>query len=177
MSCLIDTGYDLGCRDNIGGIKLAYIGNFSAEQTYTLGTASGSTADDLIVGVGGTLSTYYTFNQEVEVGEFNQEGQYSTENGTVFFVQTLTLMMHKNDADLRSKLLLLSQGHLSIIVQDQRGSHWLMGFNNGCRVVTGSQNTGRAFGDMNGITISFEGREAAPAYFMTPEAIADLTIN
>lgn len=175
MSCLIDSGYDLGCRDNVGGIQLAYIGNFSTDQSYTLGTASGTSATDVIVGVtGSSLTTYYTFNQEVEVGEFNQEGQFSTENGTVFFIQTLTLMMHKNDADLRSKLLLLSQGHLSIIVKDQRGAHWLLGFNNGCRVVTGSQNTGKAFGDMNGVTITFEGREPAPAYFI--EDINDFTI-
>lgn len=157
MSCLIDSGYELGCRDNIGGIQVAYIGNFDSGQTYTLD------GDNNITGVTGSVS-YYTFEQEMENGEFNQAGAYSTENGTVFFTQTLNLMLHKNDATLRNQLLVLSQANLSIIVKDQRGEYWLMGYQNGCRVIEGSQNTGRAFADMNGVTITFEGREPEPAH-------------
>lgn len=166
MACLINSGYDLGCRDNVGGIQLAYIGNFNSDVEYTIGTGSTPSLPlGSILGINsGTSPTYYPFYQEVEVGEFNQEGNYSTENGTVFFVQTLTLTLHKNDSDLRNQLLLLSQGHLSIIVKDQRGEFWLMGYNNGCRVVTGSSNTGKAFGDLNGVVLTFEAREPEPAH-------------
>lgn len=159
MSCIVNNGYALGCRDSIGGIQLAYIGNFNSGQLYTLD------ADDNIVGLtGSTSSTYHTFEQEMESGEFNQEGQYSTENGTVFFQQDLTLMFHKNDADLRNLLLVLSQANLSVIVKDQRGEYWLLGYQNGVRVVSGAMQTGKAFGDMNGVTITLQGKEPVPAY-------------
>lgn len=173
MACSIDSGYTLGCRDNTGGIQLAYIADFDPGQTYSY-TVSGTFSGSIdTVTPSSSPSTYYPFYQEVEVGEFNQEGQYSTENGTVFFVQTLTLTMHKNDAALRSKLLLLSQGHLSVIVKDQRGGHWLMGKVNGCRVVTGTSNTGKAFGDLNGIVITIEGREPEPAHYIMTDAVTD----
>lgn len=159
MSCLINTGYQLGCRDSIGGIQEAYIGNFNANQLYVL---DGS---DNITGItgSGTVS-YYKYDQEMENGEFTQEGQYSTENGTVFFNQNLTLMFHKNDAALRNQLLVLSQANLSVIVKDQRGEYWLLGLQNGIRATAGSQNTGRLFGDMNGVTITLSGKEPEPAH-------------
>jgi hypothetical protein len=159
MSCLINSGYALGCRDNIGGIQVAYIGNFNSGQLYTLD------ADNNIVGLtGSSASSYFTFEQEMENGEFNQEGQYSTENGTIFFQQDLTLMFHKNDADLRNLLLVLSQANLSVIVRDQRNEYWLLGYQNGVRVVSGAMNTGKAFGDMNGVTITLQGKEPVPAH-------------
>lgn len=158
MSCLLNTGYALGCRDSIGGISLAYIGNFDADQVYTLDGSNN------IVGVTGSVVSYYTFEQEMETGSFTQDGAYSTENGTVFFTQNLALTFHKNDADLRNQLLVLSQANLSVIVKDQRGEYWLMGYHNGVRVTAGAMNTGKAFGDLNGVTITLTGKEPQPAY-------------
>ena len=158
MSCILNSGYSLSCRDSIGGIQAAYIGNFETGQLYTLD------GDSNIVGITGSTVSYYTFEQEMESATFTQEGQYSTENGTVFFDQQLTLMFHKNDADLRNLLLILSQANLSVIVKDQRGEYWLMGFQNGVRAISGSQNAGKAFGDMNGVTITLQGKEPQPAH-------------
>jgi hypothetical protein len=163
MACLLTQGYTLGCRDSIGGIQEAYIGNFTA-QTYTFA------ADDTITGFSGPTVSYFKFEQEMESGTFNQEGQYSTENGTVFFDQQLTLMFHKNDSALRNQLLLLSQANLSVIVKDQRGEYWLMGLQNGVRAINGAQNTGKAFGDMNGVTITLQGKEPEPAHRISSTA-------
>ena len=157
MACLINKGYSLACRNSIGGIKASYIGNFETDQTYTIDT------DGVITDIAGTTASYFKFEQEMETGEFNQEGQYSTENGTVFFDQQLTLTFHKNDADLRNTLLLLSQANLTAIVVDQRDELWLLGKNNGLRAISGSQNTGKAFGDLNGVIITLQGKEPEPA--------------
>lgn len=169
MSCLINDGYTLGCRDNIGGVLKVYIGNFDSGQIYQFGTQSND-----IVGVTGSTVSYYTFEQEMETAEFNQTGEYSTENGTVFFDQQLTLMFHKNTTALRDLLLVLSQANLSVIVTDQRSESWLMGLQNGVRAISGAQNTGKAFGDMNGITITLQGKEPEPAYRI--DDLTDFTI-
>lgn len=164
MSCLLTSGYTLGCRDSIGGIKKAYIGNFNSGATYTFG------GDDTITGFSGATVSYFTFEQEIETGEFNQTGAYSTENGTVFFDQQLSLMFHKNDSTLRNQLLVLSQANMSVIVEDQRGEYWLMGIQNGVRAINGAQNTGRAYGDMNGVTITLQGKEPEPAHRISSTA-------
>lgn len=168
MACLLTTGYTLGCRDSIGGIQEVYVANFPGGQTYSLD------ASDDIIGVGGTTASYYTFEQEMETGEFNQTGAYSTENGTVFFDQQVTVMLHKNDAALRNQLLVLSQANMSVIILDQRGEYWLMGFQNGVRAISGAMNTGKAFGDANGVTITLQGKEPEPAYRIND--ITDFTI-
>jgi hypothetical protein len=159
MACLLNSGYALGCRDSIGGIQIAYIGNFNSDQLYTL-----DANNDIIGLTGSGTSSYYTFEQEMETGEFNQEGAFSTENGTVFFTQNLTLIFHKNDATLRNLLLVLSQANMSVIVKDQRGEYWLLGFQNGVRVTAGAMNTGKAFGDLNGVTLTLTGKEPSPAH-------------
>lgn len=164
MACLLTQGYTLGCRDSIGGIQEAYIGNFSSGATYTLD------ANDTITGFTGLTVSYYTFEQEMETGEFNQTGAYSTENGTVFFDQQLTLMFHKNDSNLRNQLLVLSQANMSVIVKDQRGEYWLLGYQNGVRAINGAMNTGKAFGDMNGVTITLQGKEPEPAHRISSTA-------
>jgi len=148
----------LGCRDSIGGISLAYIGNFDAGQLYV------TDGSENITSATGSLVDYYTFEQEMETGSFTQEGAFSIENGTVFFTQNLALTFHKNDADLRNTLLVLSQANLSVIVKDQRGEYWLLGYQNGVRVSAGAMNTGKAFGDLNGVTLTLTGKEPVPAY-------------
>jgi hypothetical protein len=164
MSCLLSTGYTLGCRDSIGGILEVWIGNFSNGATYTLN------ATEVITGFTGTTASYFRFEQEMETGQFNQTGAYSTENGTVFFTQELMLTFHKNDATLRNQLLILSQANMSVIVRDQRNQLWLMGYQNGVRATAGAQNTGKAFGDLNGVTITLQAKEPEPAYNISATA-------
>ena len=157
MSCLIDAGYSLGCRDNIGGVKKVFIGNFESAATYTVDT------DDNITATTAT-GTYQTFEQEKESASFNQVGAFSTENGTVFFTQDVNLTFHKNDASLRNTLIVLAQANMTVIVLDQRDEYWLLGKENGVRTTTGDMNTGKAFGDSNGVVIGLQGKEPKPAY-------------
>lgn len=164
MACLLSTGYTLGCRDSIGGIQAVYIGNFDSGATYTLD------ASDVITAFTGSTVSYYTFEQEMETGEFNQAGAYSTENGTIYFDQTLSLVFHKNDADLRNQLLVLSQANMSVLILDQRGEYWLMGYQNGVRATAGAMNTGKAYGDLNGFTITLSSKEPEPAHNVSATA-------
>lgn len=169
MSCLITAGVALGCRDNIGGIDTVYIGNFNTAVTYTTGTNSIIEAF-----TGGTVS-YHTFDQEIEVAEFNEAVVASTENGTVVFEQTLSITLHKNDGALKNTIKLLSQGHLSILILDQRGVYHLMGKDNGVRASEGTLGVGKAFVDLNGFILSFIGKESEPANEVN-QTLTNLTI-
>jgi len=163
MACLVENGYVLGCRDNIGGVKKVLIGNFDADAEYTF-TDGDITATTSAV-------SYQTFEQEMETATFNQTGTFSTENGTVFYTQDVGLIFHKNNTASRNTLIVLAQANLSIIVQDQRDEYWLVGIANGARATAGAMNTGKAFGDMNGSTITLQSKEALPAY-----RIADISV-
>jgi len=159
MACLIDNGYTLGCRDNVGGIKKVFIGTVVAGEDVSNYTF---VADEITATT--SAIAYFTFEQEMEAGSFSQNGTYSTENGTVFFDQQLTLIFHKNTTASRNQLLVLSQANVRVIIQDQRDQFWLMGYSNGVRATAGTMATGKAFGDLNGTTITLQGKEPQPAY-------------
>jgi len=157
MGCLLTGGYLNGCRDNTGGIQWVAIANFDSTITYTLGT------NDVIEGLSAVGPTYYTFQQEMEVGEFTEKMTASTENGTVVYEQSVTLTMHKLDATLKNTLKLLAQGNLSILILDQRGIYHLMGKQNGVRATEGNSGVGKALSDLNGVTITLSAKEPAPS--------------
>lgn len=166
MSCLIDSGYAIGCRDSIGGVKEVYIATFDP-------TAAFSTGAGEIASVVSTAS-YYKYEQFTEAASFAQTGNFSLENGTVFYDQVLTLMFHRQTTELRNKLVLLAQGRLSIIIKDQNGVYWLVGKENGAYATTADMQSGKAFGDMNGVTLTLQGKEREPAYPITATTEAEL---
>lgn len=168
MACLINSGYALGCRDNIGGVKSVFIGNYESAATYTYD------ADESITATTSTV-TYHTFEQEMETASFTQNMVVSIENGTVFFDQQLGLTFYKNNAALRNTLILLAQANMSVIIQDQVGEYWLLGHDNGVRATGGASNTGKAYGDLNGVTITLQGKEKVPAYRIDDISIFTIT--
>jgi hypothetical protein len=171
MSCVLTDGYTLGCRDNIGGIQTVYIGEWNGDDlTY------GFTTSNVIDSFGGATVSFYTFEQEIEVGSYTENGVFSTENLTAFYEQTLTITLHKLDAVLRNQILLLGQGKWRIIILDQRGLYWLMGKQNPVRVSAATPGLGKAYGDLNGAVITFLGKEPEPAHEVTSAAAATVII-
>lgn len=165
MSCVLTDGYTLGCRDNIGGIQTVYIGEWNGDDlTY------GFTTSNVIDSFSGATVSFYTFEQEIEVGSYTENGVFSTENLTAFYEQTLTITLHKLDAVLRNQILLLGQGKWRILIKDQRGLYWLMGKQNPVRVSAATPGLGKAYGDLNGAVITFMGKEPEPAHEVTSTA-------
>jgi len=165
MSCTLTSGYSLGCRDSLGGIQRVYIGTWDDATVYTF------TASNIINSFSPTAS-FYTFEQELETGSFIQNGQYSTENGTSFYEQTLEITLQKLDATNRDQIKVLGQGVWRILILDQRGQYWLMGKQNPVRVTAATPQLGKAFGDLNGAVITFTGKEPEPAHNVTAAAAA-----
>jgi len=168
-TCLLTSGYQLGCRDNIGGVQEVYIGEWnSSSMTYVYG------ADNIIGTFSGATVSFYTFQQEIETASYTENGVFSIENGTSFYEQTLTITLHKIEAALRNKILLLGQGKWRVIVKDQRGNYFLMGHQNPVRVSASTPGLGKAYGDLNGAVITFMTKESVPAYEVAPSAALGL---
>jgi hypothetical protein len=152
-NCVLTDGYVLGCRDNIGGVAEVYIGEWNGTTTqYALDS------DCVITGVT-SGATFYKFEQDIEVASYQETGNFSTENGTAFYEQVLEITLHKMNAELRNKLVILGQGKWRIIVKDQRGTYWQMGYQNPIRVTSSTPGFGKAYGDLNGAIVTFTGKE------------------
>jgi hypothetical protein len=165
MSCVLTGGYTLGCRDNIGGVQTVYIGEYNGDDlTYSF------TASNVIDAFAGATVSFYTFEQEIETGSYTENGVFSTENGTSFYEETLSITLHRLDATLRNQILVLGQGKWRVIIKDQRGVYHLMGKQNPVRVSASTPGVGKAYGDLNGAVITFLGKEPEPAHIVTSAA-------
>ena len=176
MSCDITSGFTLGCRDNTGGIKALYIlsGSISDINTDASGKISGITGS----------GDFYKFELFRQTSNYAEEITATPENGTVFYNQTLNAVFFKMKQAVRNQVNTLAQNpNLRVIVQtnngtvDGSGAFFLMGQTNGAQLLSGTSQTGTAFGDLNGYNLTFSGQEPFPASEVEAGTTADPNQN
>lgn len=162
MSCDITSGFELGCRDNTGGIKNLYILSGSI-------TSITDASEGLIEAISGSgeMFQYELFRQ---TSDFSEAINATPENGTVFYEQTVNATFFKLQSATRNQIRVLAKNpELKIVVEtnngasDNIGRYWLLGEDNGVQLLSGTGATGTAFGDLNGYTLTFTGQEPEPA--------------
>ena len=162
MPCTISAGRDVSCKDAVGGIKGVYIHNYDEWWTAAgsnLDEATGQITTIIDAAVGSTTFTLYYFQVRREMCNLEVSVNSSPENGTTFFEQRLTINLNKLSQEDANTMKLLAQGRPQIIVEDNQGNLIMLGGKNGMDVTSGSISTGQAFGDRNGVTLEFTGRE------------------
>lgn len=172
MACDITSGFQLGCRDNSGGISNIYI--LSGSVT-TVTESTGEITD--ISGDG----VFYQFELTKNTGDFTETPNPSLENGTVFYTQTVNAAFHKLQTSIRNQVKVLAQNpDLKIVVETNNGSEdnvgkfFYIGRYRGATLSGGSGTTGTAFGDANQYALTFEGLEPQPAQeIQTTGALTD----
>ena len=165
-NCTLANGIPLECLDSTGGIKNVYIGAFSDATTFTYDT------DESIDAITSS-ETFYQFKFRPQTASFTEELTKSLENGTTFYTQTLNLTLTFLDKATQEELKLLAHARPHVAVEDYNGNFFLVGLEHGAEVTGGTVVTGAAMGDLSGFTLTFEGQETAPAYFVTSTVITD----
>lgn len=156
-SCLVTSNICKGCRDNVGGIKAAYI---------VAGCVTGTTVDGTgkILTVGAASGTVFTFQVEKNTSSFVETITASLENGSVFYQQDLTLVFFKLDQAKRNQIRLLAQNtDMKVFVETNDGSIFYLGEDFGMFLSAGTGESGTTFGDRNGYSITLQGLEKEPA--------------
>ena len=162
MACDITSGFTLGCRDNSGGIKNIYI--LSGSIDTVTGYENGYITD--IDGSG----IFYKFELAKQTGDLTETINASTENGTVFYEQVVNAPFHKMQSSTRNQIKVLAQNPaLKVVIETNNGQDdgigvlFLAGQQNGMTLSGGTGQTGTAFGDLNGYSLTFTGQEPLPA--------------
>jgi hypothetical protein len=156
MSCLITEGYAIACK-GIAGVQAVFIGEWNGNDIgYTIGT--GLTAGQIEAFTGATVS-FYEFQQTIETGSLTEAGNFNVQNGTAFYEQTVEITVHNTTATLIEQVNVLGRGRWRILVLDVNGSYFLVGKQNPVQVSAVAGGLGKAYGDLNGFTITFTGKE------------------
>lgn len=161
MSCLIDKNRPLPCRDSLGGVKNVYFANYGD-------LSEGATTDaDGKITAWAVGDTPEFFKYEVKsTSSLEQTITASRENGTLFYEQTVTLVLPKQSPQTAQQINDMAEGRPHIVVEDNNGNFLLAGYKFGCDANGGTISTGTAFGDLNGYNMTFAGQEPLPALFV-----------
>jgi hypothetical protein len=168
MSCLLTSGYSIGCKTQ-AGVQKVFIGTWNdTSLTYTFGTNS------IITAFGGATTSFYTFQQPIETSSFTSPAEVNTENNAIQYNQTLTINVQGMNAALLNQIKTLGQGVWRILILDKNGSYFLMGKNGPVQVSAIESGLGKVGTDLNGAVITFTSKETQPLYEV--EAAAALTL-
>jgi len=153
MACALTQGYTLDCKDSVGGLTAVYFAPWEDLATVTIaaGVVTTLTMD--------ASKKFYKYELVKESSNFAEAVNTNVQNGTVFYTQTLEVILNKLQVNTRNEILLLAKNRLAVIATDNNGDNWFLGVAYGLDLTGGGSATGTAFGDRSGYTLTFTGNE------------------
>lgn len=161
MACALTQNYTLDCKDSIGGLKEVFFAPLEDIVSFT-GTAGTLTAVVMDLG-----KTFFKYDLVKESANFAEAINTNVQNGTVFYAQTLEIILNKLQVNTRNEILLLAKNNIVAIVKDNNDKMFVLGKLNGLDITGGGSASGTAFGDRNGYTLTFTGNEKELADLFT----------
>ena len=169
MACTALTrGRGLDCNRISGGVKKIFFSVYDPDVTYTY-DATHPLEIDAIDWDG---STIYEYVMPLGVASVTDTITGSRENGTIFNTPSVNIILNKLTKEDQNEIKLLSQTKVRIFAQLNQqlaNGHDVfiaLGMSNGMELNAGTMDSGAAFGDRNGYTLTFDGLEALPFAFL-----------
>ena len=161
MACTLTLSRTLPCLDNVGGVKEVKFHQLPTSFTnYTL-------TSGVVTITGDDLNNWFPYGLELETASATETGTQSRANGTNFGDQQLTIILNGMTAAQQNEIKSMLGSRVQVAVWLMNGTYILLGYKNGLTITTSVATTGVAMGDRNGYTITFVGKEADLAPFMS----------
>ena len=168
MACTALTkGRGLDCNRVSGGVKYIYFGvydQFTAPiETVGIVQASGEITD-----IEMASNILYRYTTPLGVASVTETIVGSTENGTIYYTPTVNVVLNRLTKEDQNEIKLLGQTKVVIFAQLNEklaNGHDViigLGVTNGMSLNAGTMDSGAAFGDRNGYTLTFDGMEPIP---------------
>ena len=159
MSCSLTTGYALGCRDSVGGIKAIYVQSF-----IPTGSCNANLSGAVTGFTGYASGGFFEYDLTKATSSLTETLNASIENGSIYYTPEVTFTINKLQVAVRNELRLLVRNRVIVIVQDNNSRYWLLGSANGLEATAGTAGTGTAFGDRSGYELTLTGMEPDPMF-------------
>ena len=169
MACMALTrGRGLDCNRISGGVKKIFFSVYDPDVSYTY-DGSNPLEIDAIDWDG---STIYEYVMPLGVASITDTITGSRENGTIFYTPTVNIILNRLTKEDQNEIKLLGKSKVRIFAQLNQqlaNGHDVfiaLGMANGLELNAGTMDSGAAFGDRNGYTLTFDGLEAIPFAFL-----------
>ena len=178
MACTALTkGRGLDCNRISGGVKFIYFGvldQFTAPiETVGLPVTAGEVTD-LEMGA----NDLYRYTMPLGVASITDTIVGSRENGTIYYTPTAQVLFNRLSKEDQNQVKLLGATKVVVFAQLNQqttaGTDIIvaMGVVNGMELNAGTIDSGAAWGDKNGYTLTFDGMEASPMPIVADYPIA-----
>jgi hypothetical protein len=168
MACTALTkGRGLDCNRISGGIKYVYFGvydQFDAPIETTGIVQSAGEITDIEMGA----NVLYRYTMPLGTASLSESITGSRENGTIFYTPTLNVILNRLTKEDQNQIKLL--GATTVVAFAQLNATLTnghdvivgLGVENGLQLNAGTMDSGAAWGDRSGYTLTFDGIEQLP---------------
>ena len=172
MACgTLTKGRGLDCNRISGGVKAVYFAVYDQVISTTLGTGADlGSITDIDMGT----SSVYKYTMPLGVASVTDTITGSRENGTIFYTPSINIILNRLTKEDQNQIKLLGATKTIILVElnatlASNGHNVLicLGRVNGMELNAGTMDSGAAFGDRNGYTLTFDGLENEPFQMLT----------
>ena len=156
------------CSRISGGVKKIFFSVFDEDVSYTYDATNKLEID----AIDWNATTIYEYVMPLGVASITDTIVGSRENGTIYYTPTVNIMLNKLTKEDQNEIKLLGQTKVRIFAQLNQqlaNGHDVfiaLGMANGMELNTGTIDSGAAWGDRNGYTLTFDGMEAIPFAFL-----------
>lgn len=148
MACsTVLTGIALDCA-NAGGIKKVYIAPIADVSSVTVTAGAVST----ITMVDTKKFKEYSFRKNT--ASLTKTATKDDAAGTSFVTSEVALRFAKMDSAKRTEMQALLTGNVYVIVLDNNGQYWFLGYDSYCSASAATGESGTSLGDANQYTIN-----------------------
>ena len=165
MACTaITKGRGLDCNRISGGVKYIYFSVYDDAITYAYDGTNPLEIDTIDF----NNTNIYRYTMPLGVSSITDTIVGSRENGTYYQTPSVNIILNKLTKEDQNQIKLLAQSRVRIFAQLNEqltgGNDVIiaLGMSNGLELNAGTMDSGAAFGDRNGYTLTFDGMEPIP---------------
>tara|TARA_R100001509_G_scaffold83367_1_gene47103 strand:- start:3024 stop:3599 length:576 start_codon:yes stop_codon:yes gene_type:complete len=165
MACTALTkGRGVDCNRISGGVKYIYFWVLDESASYAYDATNKSEIDTINF----NNANIYRYTMPIGVSSLTDTIVGSRDNGTVYYTPTVQVLFNKLTKEDQEEIKLLASTKVRMFVQlnqQYSNAHDMIlacGMENGMELNAGTIDTGAAWGDKNGYTLTFDGMEKVP---------------
>lgn len=164
------TGIEVGCKDNMGGIKEVFICLKSSitDETFTV------TGDKITAISEDSKSEWKSYKFRKQTGGMTSTMTVDDAVGTQYWTTEVTLQFSKMETAKSVEINALCMADTVVIVKDSNNRYWLLGYDNPVSVTAATAQAGTSYGDLNGYNITLSDMSKNLPYEIEAEAMAGI---
>lgn len=161
MACAITSGYEIECRESVGGVETVYLIENSALYDAS-GNSRVTSASGTVTAI--TKDTGKRF-WKIEVPRATASTQNgitsSQENGTFFYTHQVMFPINQRNATIRNLVNTIAKNRCTVVCKEGDGTYKMFGVEFGLSMDNSEGGSGTALADRNGymLTLSSQERE------------------